>query len=95
MIPAHLRIPSLFTGKTDLEDPNARDGSRAESSRRQPKAKPIKWTGGLDYWWVGDERKPSATVRRFTDGYVATVGAESQTFDHVSLAGAWVEEKLR
>lgn len=47
------RILSLFTGKTDLEDPNARDGSPGVEKPREHRRKPLKWNGGLTTWWTG------------------------------------------
>lgn len=46
---AEIRTISLFTGKTDLEQPNARDGSEAAPKPSHRKPEPIKWIplGGM------------------------------------------------
>jgi hypothetical protein len=46
------RTLSLFTGKTDLEDPNARDGSRVEERSRSRAPRTLTWEGGVATWWT-------------------------------------------
>jgi len=47
------RTLSLFTGKPDLEDPNARDRSPGGQKPREHRRNPLKWSGGLTTWWTG------------------------------------------
>ncbi len=68
------RTPSLFTGKTDLEDPvRGRDGFVPGEPRRKPATiKPLKWDGGVTRWYVMDgPRGESYVVEKSGGAYIA------------------------
>lgn len=68
------RTISMFTGKTDCEDPDrARDGFLPGQARREgPGFKLLKWEGGVSRWYVLDgPRGESYVVEKKGDAYHA------------------------
>ena len=73
------RTVSLFTGKTDHEDPErARDGEApGRPKHERPRHKQLKWDGGVSCWYVDDSpHGRSYEIRKDARGYHAAHYAE-------------------
>lgn len=67
-IPAAKRTLSLFTNRTDLDDPErARDGSLPQPKRRVPRARKTAWIGSSMSWTFVESPD---TKRERTLGYI-------------------------
>ncbi len=83
------RTISMFTGKTDLDDPErARDGYPPAAPKPAP-PKGLKWDGGVARWWTSDgPRGEEYVIQKQEDGYHAYwYATKLGTFDSIHDAG--------
>jgi len=84
------RTISMFTGKTDCEDPErARDGFLPGQPRQDgPGFKTLRWEGGVSRWYVMDgPRGESYVIEKKGDRYIASCFA-TQLGDHATILAA-------
>ena len=99
------RTISLFTGKTDLEEPlRGRDGTLPEVLARRPRTIRYRWhsNGGHFAWGYGKPDRNGTYIDRGwitagKDGYLACVGARHGRpceFKTLIAAAEWVESQV-
>lgn len=93
---ADARTLSMFTGKTDLESPDSRDGSKPTNDPAPRASCRLIWRGAFDRWWterkVGGRIEDEFIVERRGDRYHASFrGRPLGDFDTAEIASAACE----